>query len=66
MIQNDEQLREAQFDVQKLWRILEEARQAHAARDYEILATPHLQRLRERQQEILEYLSTTSDETAFA
>lgn len=57
MIQNDEQLHQAQADIQKLWRFLENARQAHPAADYERLSAPYLLQIQERQQEILEYLS---------
>jgi hypothetical protein len=57
MIQNDEQLHQAQADIQKLWRFLEKARQTHQAADYERLAAPYLLQIQERQQEILEYLS---------
>ncbi len=58
MIQNDEQLHQAQADIQKLWRFLESARQAHSAIDYERLAAPYLLQIQDRQQEILDYLST--------
>ena len=57
MIQNDEQLHQAQADIQKLWVFLEKSRQAHQAADYERLAVPYLLQIQERQQEILEYLS---------
>ncbi len=58
MIQNDEQLHQAQTDIQKLWIFLESARQAHSAVDYERLAAPYLLQIQDRQQEILDYLST--------
>jgi len=58
MIQNDEQLHQAQADIQKLWRFLESARQTHAAVDYERLTAPYLLQIQDRQQEILDYLST--------
>lgn len=58
MIQNDEQLHQAQADIQKLWRFLESAQQTHSATDYERLAAPYLLQIQERQQEILDYLST--------
>ena len=57
MIQNDEQLHQAEADVQKLWRFLEQAQQTHGAEDYERLATPYLLQIQARQQEILDYLS---------
>ena len=58
MIQDDEQLHQAQADIQKLWKFLESARQTHAAIDYERLAAPFLLQIQERQQEILDYLLT--------
>ena len=58
MIQSDEQLHQAQADIQKLWRFLESAQQTHSAIDYERLAAPYLLQIQERQQEILDYLST--------
>ncbi len=58
MIQNDEQLHQAQADIQKLWSFLEHARQTHAPADYERLAQPYLLQIQDRQQEILEYLSS--------
>ena len=58
MIQDDEQLHQAQADVQKLWKFLESARQTHSTIDYERLAAPFLLQIQERQQEILDYLLT--------
>lgn len=58
MILNDEQLHQAQADIQKLWGFLESARQTHSAVDYERLAAPYLLQIQDRQQEILDYLST--------
>lgn len=40
MIQNDQQLHQAEADVQTLWRVLERAQQTHQAVDYERLAAP--------------------------
>lgn len=57
MIQHDEQLHQAQADLQRLWRFLERARQTHAGSDYERFSTPYLLQIQERQQEILDYLS---------
>jgi hypothetical protein len=57
MIQNDEELHRAQADIQKLWHLLEKARQTHPVADYERLSVPYLLQIQERQQEILEYLS---------
>jgi hypothetical protein len=58
VIQNDEQLHQAQADIQKLWSFLEHARQTHAPDDYERLARPYVLQIQDRQQEILEYLSS--------
>lgn len=58
MIQNDEQLHQAQADIQKLWRFLESARETHSALDYERLAAPYLLQIQDRQQEVLDYLSS--------
>lgn len=58
MIQNDEQLHQAEADTQKLWSFLEHARQTHAPADYERLAKPYLLQIQDRQQEILKYLAT--------
>ena len=57
MIQNDQQLHQAEIDVQKLWRFLEQAQPTHTAVDYEQLAAPYLLQIQQRQQEILDYLS---------
>ena len=55
MITSDEQLHQAQSDIQTLWRFLEAAREAHPPIDYQRLATPYLLQLQERQQEVVEY-----------
>jgi hypothetical protein len=57
MITSDEQLHQAQADIQTIWRFLEAARETHAPVDYQRLAVPYLLQLQERQQEVLEYLS---------
>jgi hypothetical protein len=43
--------------IQKLWKFLESAREAHSTVDYERLAAPYLLQIQERQQEVLDYLS---------
>lgn len=58
MIQSDEQLHQAEADIQKLWSFLEHARQTHAPADYERLAKPYLLQVQERQREVLDYLAT--------
>lgn len=40
MITNDEQLHQAQSDIQTLWRFLEAARETHSPIDYQRLAAP--------------------------
>ena len=57
MITSDEQLHQAQADIQTIWRFLEVARETHAPVDYQRLAVPYLLQLQERQQEVVEYLS---------
>ena len=57
MITSDEQLRQAQADIQTIWRFLEAARATHAPLDYQRLAMPYLLQLQERQQEVVEYLA---------
>jgi len=57
MITNDEQLHQAQHDIQTMWRFLEAARGSHSPLDYRRLAVPYLLQLQERQQEVVEYLS---------
>jgi hypothetical protein len=57
MIASDEQLHQAQADIQTIWRFLEAARKTHSLLDYQRLAVPYLLQLQERQQEVVEYLS---------
>jgi hypothetical protein len=56
MITSDEQLHQAQSDIQTLWRFLEAAREPYSPVDYQRLAAPYLLQLQERQQEVVEYL----------
>ena len=60
MITSDEQLHQAQADIQTIWRFLETARETHSPLDYQRLAAPYLLQLQERQQEVVEYLSRHS------
>ena len=60
MITSDEQLHQAQADIQTIWRFLEAARETHSPLDYQRLASPYLLQLQERQQEVVEYLSRHS------
>jgi hypothetical protein len=57
MITNNEQLHQAQKDIQTMWRFLEAARETHSPLDYQRLAVPYLLQLQERHQEVVEYLS---------
>ncbi len=54
---NDEQLHQAQADIQTMWRFLEAARETHSLLDYQRLAVPYLLQLQERQQEVVEHLT---------
>ena len=47
MITNDEQLHQAQQDIQTMWRFLEAARETHSPLDYQRLAVPYLLQLQE-------------------
>jgi hypothetical protein len=49
MITSDEQLHQAQADIQAIWRFLEAARETHSPLDYQRLAVPYLLQLQERQ-----------------
>jgi len=60
MITSDEQLHQAQADIQTIWRFLEAARETHSPLDYQRLAAPYLLQLQERQQEVVDYLSRHS------
>ena len=57
MIQNDEQMLLAQQCVANLGKVLLEARKIHSPQDYRLLAEPILLEMRQREHEILEYLS---------
>jgi hypothetical protein len=58
MIQTDDQMLLAQQCVGNLRRILLEARKVHTQRDYTRMAEPILLEIQQREQEILEYLSS--------
>jgi hypothetical protein len=63
---NDEQLPQAQTDIQTIWRFLEATRSTHSSLDYQRLSVPYLLQLQERQQEIVEYLSRQSAQLSVA
>ncbi|MGD0436235.1 MAG: hypothetical protein ABSB86_07210 [Bryobacteraceae bacterium] len=58
MIETDEQMLLAQQCVANLRTILLEARKVHWSEDYRRLAAPILLEVQQREQEILEYLSS--------
>ena len=61
MIQTDDQMLVAQQCIDNLRRILLAARKTHSGRDYARLSEPILLELQQREQDVLEYL--TSDIT---
>ena len=58
MIQTDEQMLLAQQCIANLRQILMAARKVHSRQDYARMAEPILLEVQQREQEILEYLST--------
>jgi len=58
MIKTDEQMLLAQKCVADLRKVLLEARKVHTPQDYAQLAEPILLEVQQREQEILEYLSS--------
>jgi hypothetical protein len=58
MIQTDDQMLLAQQSVGNLRRVLLEARKVHSRQDYIRMAEPILLEIQQREQEILEYLSS--------
>lgn len=62
MIQTDDQMMVAQQCIENLRRILPAARKTHSGRDYE----PILLELQQREQEILEYLTSDIEQPVVA
>lgn len=58
MIQSDDQMLLAQQCVANLRRILLEARKVHSQKDYARMSEPILLEILQREQEILEYLTS--------
>jgi hypothetical protein len=58
VIQTDEQMLLAQQCIGNLRRILLDARKVHSRQDYSRMAEPILLEIQQREQEILEYLSS--------
>lgn len=63
MIQTDDQMLVAQQCVANLRRILLQARKVHSRPDYARMAEPILLEIQQRDQEILEYLSSNVEES---
>lgn len=63
MIRTDEEMAAAQQSVLNLKSVLVAARRVHLPADYRRMAEPILMELQQREQEILDYLSTTHAET---
>ncbi|SPE37518.1 hypothetical protein SBA3_2650031 [Candidatus Sulfopaludibacter sp. SbA3] len=62
MIQTDDQMLIAQQCIANLRRILLEARKVHSRKDYARMAEPILLEVQQREQDILEYLSSDLEE----
>jgi hypothetical protein len=58
VIKTDEQMLLAQKCVADLYKVLLAARKVHPTKDYVLLAEPILLEVQQREQEILEYLSS--------
>lgn len=63
MIQTDDQMLLAQQCVGSLRRVLLEARKVHSRQDYTRVAEAILLEIQQREQEILEYLSSDLEQT---
>jgi hypothetical protein len=64
VIQNDDQMLLAQQCTENLRRVLLAARKVHSREDYSRMAEPILLELQQREQEILEYLSSDGKQIA--
>ena len=62
VIRTDEEMLLAQQCVSNLRRVLLEARKVHSPQDYLRLSEPILLEIQQREQDILEYLATTSEQ----
>ena len=62
MIQTDDQMRIAQQCVANLQYFLLAARKVHSPRDYALMSQPILLELQQREQEILDYLSSNVEQ----
>jgi hypothetical protein len=62
VIQTDDQMLLAERCIGNLRRVLLEARKVHSPQDYARMAEPILLEVQQREQEILEYLSTAPEQ----
>ncbi len=66
MIENDEQLEMAQKAVLDLQQIVLSARRVHSHAEYRSMSEPILLEIQQREQEILEYLTSTNMQASLA
>lgn len=66
MIENDKQLEMAQKAVLDLQQIVLSARRVHSQAEYRSMSEPILLEIQQREQEILEYLTSTDTEASLA
>jgi hypothetical protein len=66
MIENDEQLAMAQKAVLDLQQIVLSARRVHSQAEYRSMSEPILLEIQQREQEILEYLTSTNIQASLA
>lgn len=57
MIRNDAELELAQDAINKIQRMLVEARRTHSPEEYRLMSAPFLLELQERQHEVIQYLA---------
>ena len=62
MIETDDQMLLAEQCIGNLRRVLLEARKVHSRQDYARMAEPILLEVQQREQEILDYLSTAPEQ----
>ena len=66
MIENDKQLEMAQKAVLDLQQIVLSARRVHSQAEYRLMSEPILLEIQQRDQEILEYLTSTNIQASLA
>jgi len=64
MIENDEQLKKAKEAVKNLELVLEKARKVHSPSEYKAMSEPILMELQQRENEIIQYLSSAEPQVA--